>query len=98
MTIVVVSRLVYRKGADLLAGLIPILCARHEDLHFIIGIYTSSDIHCRDIYYYEGGDGPKRVVLEETRERYQLHDRVSLLGALQHSQVTSLSLSLSHIS
>ena len=38
VTVVVVSRLVYRKGADLLAGLIPILCARHKDLHFIIGI------------------------------------------------------------
>ena len=37
VTVVVVSRLVYRKGADLLAGLIPILCARHEDLHFIVG-------------------------------------------------------------
>ena len=34
-----------------------------------------------------GGDGPKRVVLEEVREKYQLHDRVSLLGGLQHSQV-----------
>ena len=34
-----------------------------------------------------GGDGPKRVVLEEVREKHQLHDRVSLLGALQHSQV-----------
>jgi phosphatidylinositol glycan class A protein len=70
VTVVVVSRLVYRKGADLLAGLIPLLCHRHKDLHFIIG-----------------GDGPKRVVLEEVREKYQLHDRVSLLGGLQHSQV-----------
>lgn len=34
-----------------------------------------------------GGDGPKRVVLEEVREKHQLHDRVSLLGALHHSQV-----------
>ena len=38
VTVVVVSRLVYRKGADLLAGLIPILCARHRELHFIIGM------------------------------------------------------------
>ena len=37
-----------------------------------------------------GGDGPKRVVLEEVRERHQLHDRVSLLGGLQHSQVSRL--------
>ena len=37
VTVVVVSRLVYRKGMDLLAGLIPIMCARHPHLHFIIG-------------------------------------------------------------
>ena len=41
-----------------------------------------------------GGDGPKRVVLEEVREKHQLHDRVSLLGALQHSQVPTHTCSL----
>ena len=39
VTVVVVSRLVYRKGADLLAGLIPLLCHTHKDLHFIIGYH-----------------------------------------------------------
>ena len=39
VTVVVVSRLVYRKGMDLLAGIIPIICARHPDLHLIIGMY-----------------------------------------------------------
>ncbi len=34
-----------------------------------------------------GGDGPKRVLLEEVREKHQLHDRVELLGALEHSHV-----------
>ncbi|XP_070694791.1 phosphatidylinositol N-acetylglucosaminyltransferase subunit A isoform X2 [Pempheris klunzingeri] len=53
ITIVVISRLVYRK-----------------DLHFLIG-----------------GEGPKRIVLEEVREKYQLHDRVRLLGALEHKDV-----------
>ena len=38
VTVVVVSRLVYRKGMDLLAGIIPIVCARHPDVDFIIGI------------------------------------------------------------
>ncbi len=38
-----------------------------------------------------GGDGPKRVVLEEVREQHQLHDRVELLGALEHSQVRNVS-------
>ncbi|XP_001641107.2 phosphatidylinositol N-acetylglucosaminyltransferase subunit A isoform X2 [Nematostella vectensis] len=70
ITVVVVSRLVYRKGMDLLAGIIPKLCHRHSDVNFLIG-----------------GDGPKRVVLEEVREQNQLHDRVELLGTLEHDKV-----------
>lgn len=34
-----------------------------------------------------GGDGPKRIVLEQVREREGLHERVSLLGALDQSEV-----------
>lgn len=34
-----------------------------------------------------GGDGPKRLVLEQVRERENLHERVSLLGSLEQSQV-----------
>lgn len=45
-------------GIDLLGGIIPELCLKHPDLHFLIG-----------------GEGPKRIVLEEVREKYQLHDR-----------------------
>uniref|UniRef100_A0A669DQC6 Phosphatidylinositol N-acetylglucosaminyltransferase subunit A n=1 Tax=Oreochromis niloticus TaxID=8128 RepID=A0A669DQC6_ORENI len=70
ITIVVISRLVYRKGIDLLGGIIPELCLKHPYLHFLIG-----------------GEGPKRIVLEEVREKYQLHDRVRLLGALEHKDV-----------
>lgn len=70
ITIVVISRLVYRKGIDLLGGIIPELCGKHPDLHFLIG-----------------GEGPKRLVLEEVREKYQLHDRVRLLGPLEHKDV-----------
>ncbi|XP_019740245.1 phosphatidylinositol N-acetylglucosaminyltransferase subunit A isoform X4 [Hippocampus comes] len=70
ITIVVISRLVYRKGIDLLSGIIPELCLKHPDLHFLIG-----------------GEGPKRLVLEEVREKYQLHDRVRLLGPLEHKDV-----------
>ncbi|GCB65381.1 phosphatidylinositol N-acetylglucosaminyltransferase subunit A isoform X1 [Scyliorhinus torazame] len=73
LTVVVVSRLVYRKGVDLLAGIIPELCQKHPDLHFLIG-----------------GEGPKRIVLEEVREKYQLHDRVRLLGALEHKDVRNV--------
>ncbi|XP_060263495.1 phosphatidylinositol N-acetylglucosaminyltransferase subunit A isoform X2 [Ovis aries] len=73
ITIVVVSRLVYRKGTDLLSGIIPELCRKYPDLKFIIG-----------------GEGPKRIILEEVRERYQLHDRVRLLGALEHKDVRNV--------
>lgn len=51
VTIVVISRLVYRKGVDLLAGVIPAICSIHPQVSFLIG-----------------GDGPKRIVLEEVIE------------------------------
>lgn len=70
ITIVVVSRLVYRKGVDLLAHVIPEICSRHENVNFLIG-----------------GDGPKRWLIEEIRERNLLQHRVTLLGSLEHSQV-----------
>lgn len=41
-----------------------------------------------------GGDGPKRVLLEEVRERHLLHDRVTLLGSLEHSQVRDVRMAL----
>jgi glycosyltransferase involved in cell wall biosynthesis len=37
-----------------------------------------------------GGDGPKRVRLEEMREKHSLQDRVELLGAVQHTYVRSV--------
>ncbi|XP_058518427.1 phosphatidylinositol N-acetylglucosaminyltransferase subunit A-like [Ochotona princeps] len=37
-----------------------------------------------------GGEGPKRIILEEVRERYQLHNRVHLLGALDHKDVRNV--------
>ncbi|XP_011306452.1 N-acetylglucosaminyl-phosphatidylinositol biosynthetic protein [Fopius arisanus] len=70
ITIVVVSRLVYRKGVDLLAQIIPEICARYDNVQFLIG-----------------GDGPKRWLIEEIRERNLLQHRVTLLGSLEHSQV-----------
>ncbi|XP_076631937.1 phosphatidylinositol glycan anchor biosynthesis class A isoform X1 [Colletes latitarsis] len=70
ITIVIVSRLVYRKGVDLLARIIPDICSRHEDVQFLIA-----------------GDGPKRWLIEEVRERNLLQHRVTLLGSLEHSEV-----------
>lgn len=77
--IVVISRLVYRKGMDLLASMIPIICSRHKDVDFLIG-----------------GDGPKRLLLEETREKYQLHERLKFLGAVPHTDVRNV-LTTGHI-
>lgn len=37
VTVVILSRLVYRKGVDLLVNTIPRLCRHHPHLHFIIG-------------------------------------------------------------
>ncbi|XP_076368971.1 phosphatidylinositol N-acetylglucosaminyltransferase subunit A-like [Tachypleus tridentatus] len=70
VTIVVISRLVYRKGVDFLAGVIPILCKNYPQVNFLIG-----------------GEGSKRIVLEEVRERHQLQDRVTMLGFVDHSKV-----------
>lgn len=59
----------YRKGVDLIAGVIYRL-RHYPNLHFIIG-----------------GDGPKRGLLEEVRERANMQDRVTMLGALEHAKV-----------
>lgn len=40
VTIVVVSRLVYRKGMDLLAALIPLICTKYGHAQFLIGEYV----------------------------------------------------------
>ncbi|CAI8618185.1 unnamed protein product [Vicia faba] len=76
IVIVVISRLVYRKGADLLVEVIPEVCRLNPNVRFIIG-----------------GDGPKRVRLEEMREKNSLQDRVDFLGAVPHTQVRSVLIS-----
>ncbi|KAJ1913507.1 Phosphatidylinositol N-acetylglucosaminyltransferase GPI3 subunit [Mycoemilia scoparia] len=73
ITIVVVSRLVYRKGIDLLVAAIPRICQKYPNVRFIIG-----------------GDGPKRIELEQMREKYQLQDSVELLGSVQHANVRNV--------
>jgi len=73
INIVILSRLVYRKGLDLAVEVIPKVCARFPNVHFIIG-----------------GDGNKRLLVEEMREKYQLHDRVELLGAVPHDEVRNV--------
>jgi phosphatidylinositol glycan class A protein len=38
------------------------------------------------VHFIIGGDGPKKLILEEMRERNQLHDRIEFLGAVPHSK------------
>lgn len=40
-----------------------------------------------NVRFLIGGDGAKRVELEEMREKYALHDRVIMLGMLPHNMV-----------
>ncbi|KAJ2681425.1 Phosphatidylinositol N-acetylglucosaminyltransferase GPI3 subunit, partial [Coemansia spiralis] len=70
ITVIVLSRLVYRKGIDLLVVAVPRICQRCPRVRFIIG-----------------GDGPKRIDLEQMRERYMLQDRVELLGSVKAEDV-----------
>lgn len=67
---VVVSRLVYRKGVDLLVGIIPKICLGLPNVDFIIG-----------------GDGAKRLALQEMVERERLEERVEFLGGVPHTHV-----------
>lgn len=73
INVVILSRLVYRKGLDLVVDVIPQICARFPNVYFIIG-----------------GDGSKRIALDEMRERHQLQDRVELLGAVPHTEVRNV--------
>lgn len=73
VNIVIVSRLVYRKGVDLVVRVIPEICRRFPQVHWIIG-----------------GDGNKRILIEEMREKHQLQDRVEVLGAIPHSEVRNV--------
>lgn len=48
---------------------------------------------CVKVRFIVGGDGPKRVRLEEMREKHSLQDRVEMLGAVPHAQVRSVLIS-----
>ncbi len=40
-----------------------------------------------NIYFIVGGDGPKRLLMEEMREKYELQDRIEMLGLVDHADV-----------
>ncbi|GAW80024.1 phosphatidylinositol N-acetylglucosaminyltransferase subunit A [Plasmodium gonderi] len=73
INIIVISRLTYRKGIDLIVKLIPLVCQKYPFIKFIIG-----------------GDGPKRILLEEMREKYHLHNSVILLGKVKQENVKNI--------
>ncbi|CAG9481740.1 phosphatidylinositol N-acetylglucosaminyltransferase subunit A, putative [Plasmodium vivax] len=73
INVIVISRLTYRKGVDLIAKVIPLVCHKYPFIKFIIG-----------------GDGPKRVLLEEMRERNHLHNSVVLLGKVKQENVKNV--------
>ena len=73
INIVIMSRLCYRKGTDLLLDVIPPIASLFPEVYFIIG-----------------GDGPKKILLEEMKEKYNLHDRMELLGSVPHSEVRNV--------
>jgi phosphatidylinositol N-acetylglucosaminyltransferase subunit A len=68
--VVFVSRLVFRKGVDLLVGIIPAVCQRLSHVDFIIG-----------------GDGSRRIDVQDMIDQYDLANRVELLGSVPHAQV-----------
>lgn len=44
-----------------------------------------------DVNFVIAGDGPKRVLIEQCRERHGLQERVRLLGTVPHTQVRDVS-------
>lgn len=83
ITIVIVSRLVLRKGIDLLGAILPHIC--------------SLDLNCdKRIKILIGGDGPKKILLEQVREKFRLNENICFLGPISNKEVFEL-LHLGHI-
>ena len=70
------SRLVYRKGIDLVVAAVPKICGRRFGPE---GAFS--------VDFLVGGDGPKRILFEEMIEQHHLQHRVTMLGELRHSDV-----------
>ena len=64
VVVVLGSRLVYRKGIDLVVEVIPRICQR----------VFSEEV---TVDFIVAGDGPKRILFEEAIERHGLHSRYS---------------------
>jgi glycosyltransferase involved in cell wall biosynthesis len=58
---------------------------------FFILYFQRHNLYIRlKVRFIVGGDGAKRVRLEEMREKHSLQDRVEMLGAVPHAQVRSV--------
>lgn len=65
-------------------------CDDSETLPLYARLYKIMCERYPNLHFIIGGDGPKRLLLEETREKYQLHDRIEMLGAVPHARVRSV--------
>ena len=78
VVVVLGSRLVYRKGVDLVVKVIPRICRK---------TFLRKDGREVRVDFIIAGDGPKRILLEEMIEREGLQERVEMLGELQLNEV-----------
>ena len=53
-------------------------------------LYNKSVPFIIDYNLSSGGDGPKKVLLEEICEAYKLYDQVRLLGPINHEDVRNV--------
>lgn len=91
VTIVVISRLVFRKGIDLLVASAPHICRKYPNVRFLIGEQWARPEAPSMLTVIAAGDGPKRLELLQMRDKYDLHDQVELLGATRPGDVRSVS-------
>ncbi|GAA5824277.1 hypothetical protein JCM11251_001595 [Rhodosporidiobolus azoricus] len=75
LTIVCITRLVYRKGIDLLIAALPKVCALHPDVRFLIG---------------GDGPKVVELDQMRDKYQTLLRDRVELLGPVKHEDVRAL--------
>jgi phosphatidylinositol N-acetylglucosaminyltransferase subunit A len=78
ITIVVISRLFYNKGTDLLISALPLLLRRHENLRFIIAGSGPQAIDLEQTL----DSLPQNLVYTASG-----HSRVVLLGSIRHEEV-----------
>jgi phosphatidylinositol N-acetylglucosaminyltransferase subunit A len=78
--IIVASRLVYRKGIDLLIGILPRILAKYPNVKFRIGtlIDAWSMMTTPVVLFISAGNGPKEIDIREVIEREGTEDRVAL--------------------